>query len=330
MKSPFPYIPPRTRAELAYPAGAGARHPQIVKLAVSLLGQELCPNAVFAELRGKYEADLPDAEIWSVIRWAESKNPQPCGTRRSIGVRRCMAAPASAKAPTPSEAASAAVSRLNGFHCEEVDLWEASPWRPSGDFRLDPLALFDGLYDRRERIAVTANVYRGPDTIHTCDEWLDVLLKDGPPKCPAGAWMRMNPVHDATGKNGTVTDADIAAYRFVLIESDALPLDVQLSLLARLPLPIAAIIASGGRSLHAWLKVDCSDEASYRMAAAGVLGLLAPLGFDQANKNPGRLSRLPGVMRKQWATDKPEPPGRDPRQRLIYLNPEPTQKPIFP
>ena len=35
------------------------------------------------------------------------------------------------------------------------------------------------------------------------------------------------------------------ALRFALVESDSLPVDVQLALFARLPLPIAAILTSG-------------------------------------------------------------------------------------
>jgi hypothetical protein len=137
-------------------------------------------------------------------------------------------------------------------------------------------------------------------------------------------------VKGASGANATITDADVTAHRFFLLESDVLPLDMQLSVLAQLPLPIAAIITSGGRSLHAWVKVDCQDAASYGATVGQILRTLAHFGFDRANKNPGRASRLPGALRTYRDKSKPEPQGRDPRQRLLYLNPEPTTNPIFP
>ena len=74
-----PFIPPRTRAELSRPASVGHRHDQLVKIALSLLGQCFSPEAVFAQLRSSYPFDVTDREIRSVIDWAISKNPQPCG-----------------------------------------------------------------------------------------------------------------------------------------------------------------------------------------------------------------------------------------------------------
>jgi len=129
----------------------------------------------------------------------------------------------------------------------------------------------------------------------------------------------MNPL-DGCG----IADRHVAAFRFALIEFDHLPLGLQVSLVARLPLPVAAIITSGGRSLHAWIRVDAPNEASYREETSRILSLLAPLGVDQANKNPARLSRLPGVSRLIGG-------GKDSRQRLLFLNPNAfTPAAIFP
>jgi len=127
----------------------------------------------------------------------------------------------------------------------------------------------------------------------------------------------MNPV-DGAG----VTDSNVTAYRFALVECDSSPLDLQLSFFAKLALPVAAILASGGRSLHAWVKVDAQTAAEYQATVARLLALLARFGVDGKNKNPSRLSRLPGVMRTIGATG-------DGRQRLLYLNPAPQQKPIL-
>jgi hypothetical protein len=127
----------------------------------------------------------------------------------------------------------------------------------------------------------------------------------------------MNPV-DGKG----ISDANVTAHRFALLECDAIPLDMQFSLFARIPLPIAAILGSGGRSLHAWVKVDCGDAGEYKSIVARMLALLSRFGVDPKNKNTSRLSRLPGVVRRIGA-------GGDGRQRVFYLNPNPHQKAIL-
>jgi RecA-family ATPase len=100
-------------------------------------------------------------------------------------------------------------------------------------------------------------------------------------------------------------------------------MDLQLSLLARLPLPINAILTSGGKSVHAWVRVNCKTVETYRTKVNELLALLKSFGIDQSNKNPSRLSRLPGAARKIGA-------GEDGRQRLLYLAPDRTDsKPIL-
>ena len=50
----------------------------------------------------------------------------------------------------------------------------------------------------------------------------------------AGGWLRMNPV-DGRG----IGDANVTSCRFALLESDTLPMELQLALFAKLPLAIA-------------------------------------------------------------------------------------------
>jgi hypothetical protein len=95
-----------------------------------------------------------------------------------------------------------------------------------------------------------------------------------------------------------------------------------MSLLAKLPLPIAAVLGSGGRSLHAWVRIDASNADEFRRDVSRMLAALGKFGVDTKNKNPARLSRLPGVVRQIGANG-------DGRQRLFYLNPQPEQKAIL-
>jgi len=85
---------------------------------------------------------------------------------------------------------------------------------------------------------------------------------------------------------------------------------------------VAAVIGSGGRSVHAWVKVDARDADEYRATVAQMLALLARFGVDGKNKNPSRLSRLPGARREIGAAG-------DGVQRLLYLNPKPEGRSIL-
>jgi hypothetical protein len=110
-------------------------------------------------------------------------------------------------------------------------------------------------------------------------------------------------------------DGCVAAHRFATAESDSLSLEDQCAFwMGCHSLPVAALIFSGSKSIHAWLRVDCADVTEWESRIAGELfpGFLIPLGMDPACKNPARLSRMPGYYR----------PDKDTVQRLIYLAPE--------
>lgn len=108
----------------------------------------------------------------------------------------------------------------------------------------------------------------------------------------AGAWIRHNP---ATGAG----DKDITRYGYVLVESDDLPIEDQKKLMISLKLPIAAMIESGGKSVHAIVKIQAQDKAEYRQRVEFLFDYLSKHKFivDENNKNPARLSRLPGASR---------------------------------
>ena len=108
----------------------------------------------------------------------------------------------------------------------------------------------------------------------------------------AGAWIRHNP---ATGAK----DEHVTRYAYVLVESDSMPIEEQKKFLINQKLPIAALIESGGKSVHAIVKVDASNETEFDQRTSFLFDYLAQRQFqiDEANKNPARLSRLPGAMR---------------------------------
>ena len=228
--------------------------------------------------------------------------------------------------PTPKVEPETAIRNfLKGSDCGEVDLWEASPIRLPDDFTNDGALLVSMLYDQADKInVVTGFLADGDGKARPADAGFTIprdeligRLRKGEFKSKAGGWLRMNPVD-----GGGVADANVTRFRFALLEFDAIPFELQLSLLAKLPLPIAAILTSGGRSIHAWVQVDCQTAQEYRETVSRMLRLLAKFGADDKNKNPSRLSRLPGVVRTIGAHG-------DGRQRLLYLNPDPQQKAIL-
>lgn len=110
----------------------------------------------------------------------------------------------------------------------------------------------------------------------------------------AGVWLRTNPTN---GKG--ISDADVTAYRNALIESDDMPIKDQERMLFELNLPIVCITNSGGKSVHAIVRVDAdgknhfADRVRYMHAECEKVGM----SVDKANKNPSRLTRLAGVDR---------------------------------
>lgn len=111
----------------------------------------------------------------------------------------------------------------------------------------------------------------------------------------AGAWVRLNPMDGKGVRNENVTD-----HRHVLAESDILPLDKQIAVIRALNLPCAALVHSGGKSIHAIVKIDAGQDAKlYRDRVDFLFRVLDRNGFkvDRQCRNPARLSRLPGVAR---------------------------------
>ena len=108
----------------------------------------------------------------------------------------------------------------------------------------------------------------------------------------AGAWIRHNP---ATGAG----DKDVTHYAYCLVESDDLSIEEQKKLLTSFKLPIAALLESGGKSVHAIVKIDAADKAEFRQRTDFLFDWLQKHNFtvDENNKNPARLSRLPGAER---------------------------------
>ena len=155
------------------------------------------------------------------------------------------------------------------------DVWQNSDrkWVPS-----------KGCYDRTAAELI-ASLRKHPDDVGaTVGDW----------KKEAGAWIRFNAVDGEGVKNENVT-----SFRYALVESDTLPIAEQDIIFRKLELPIAALVHSGGKSLHAIVHIDADSYEEYRKRVEFLYSFLEKNGIsiDKQNRNPSRLSRMPGVTR---------------------------------
>ena len=110
----------------------------------------------------------------------------------------------------------------------------------------------------------------------------------------AGVWVCFNPV-DGCGRS----NKNITAHRYALVESDAQDIETQYRLLQELRLPIRMLVHSGGKSLHAIVEIGAVDFKQYQERVDYLYTVCRKYGLvvDTQDKNPSRLSRLPGFKR---------------------------------
>ena len=111
----------------------------------------------------------------------------------------------------------------------------------------------------------------------------------------AGAWIRFNPLDGNGCKNENVTE-----FRYALVESDSMPIEEQNAVIRALELPVACLVHSGGKSLHAIVRVEAGSYEEYRKRVDYLYDVCRKNGLDidRQNRNPSRLSRMPCVLRK--------------------------------
>lgn len=141
-----------------------------------------------------------------------------------------------------------------------------------------------GVYDRTvKEIIKDIHKYKGD---------LGAAVGDCKPEC--GGWIRFNPL-DGTG----VKNENVTRFTYALVESDTISIAEQEAIYRKLELPIATLTYSGGKSLHAIVRVDAKDYEEYRKRVDFLYDFLEKNGLkiDKQNRNPSRLSRMPGVTR---------------------------------
>jgi hypothetical protein len=143
-----------------------------------------------------------------------------------------------------------------------------------------------------------------------------------------GMWFLSNPVdgiehsNPRTGNPSRRSEESITRWKFALLESDEADPSLWLSALAKSTLPISAIYSSGGRSVHALIRVPGQGTGMARLSgptsksewdawAQSMKPHLARMGADPKALTAVRLTRLP----QQYRGDR--------LQKLLYVNPLP-------
>lgn len=139
------------------------------------------------------------------------------------------------------------------------------------------------------------------DQLLRCDGKINEVLGDYNEH--AGAWVRFNPM-DGKG----VKNENVAQFRYALVESDNMDLEKQNAIVRELELPIATLVYSGSKSIHAVVRIEATNKEEYKKRVDYLYKICKKNGLnvDEQNKNPSRLSRLPGFMRgdkKQFIID---------------------------
>ncbi len=284
------------------PAPGNGCHPALLRIANLGVLSRIEPEQLHQLIRAAIPAGsrpVSDREINDAIRKAQADiKPDTCGQYRF------QVAPRPQPVIKP-QMAQVLIDKAAGI--DEADLWEASPVRllddPADDWKLIVAYMFD----------VTDYIFVGSRYDTAIYRASDVLKWNEPPEL-----IGLNPFR----QGGKRCDADVSRFQYCLCEFDQIPIDEQLRFWAAVKLPIAAIIHSGNKSLHVWIKLaGVNSLADWNKTVKIDLyqRRLAPLGVDGACSNPSRMSRMPSFRRRDNGN----------LQRLLYLDTKPDCRPII-
>jgi hypothetical protein len=195
--------------------------------------------------------------------------------------------------------------------------------------------LYDG---ERERVLVFSEANRyGMPVSQGEGMWpVEALPKRG--RC--GVWYLAAPVDGKFRETGE-KDEDgkpkvsrrngqcVVSWRWMVVESDEAPVREWLAGIARLPVRVAALYTSGGRSVHALLRTPARTKEEWDEYRDGLRPALITLGADPGCMSAVRLTRLPGCLRE--GTSKGGRYVKFPKaeeQKLLYLDPRADSRPL--
>ena len=292
------------------PPGSGGFHTGIMKVAILGFRAGIDRQQIHSDLRSianQGSRQVPERELEDTLDNAMAEVSSPNSAKN-----RCTSQGGSVAGIKSREAIIAA-----GHGFSEADIIKSSPVDVTN---LTPWDFIKHLYGMKEMIFIGDRHDTSHQNISTAKVWYNRLRY--------GSWtipphIIPNPLTGKQGllKNSTGTtlrgDSCVRSLRYCVVEFDSLPRDAQLSFWAAANLPVAALIDSGSKSIHAWLKVDCGSTGEWEEKIVRKLygDILIPMGVDRNCRNPSRLSRMPGHLRHR-------DDGTTALQRCIYLAPK--------
>lgn len=286
--------------------GAGL-HPHLLRVANIGIAQGITPSQIFSDLRAFIPCGprpVPDNEIRSAISTAwKDRNNSDIPDR----------------ATKPKIDGPAMLQRLikQGAGATVDDIRKISPIYMGSIHPIEQLmCLMFGLYQPTEHVFLGGAKTPGilGKTVRTMSNWVDALEDAKEIKIPH---IIANPLTGEQGKTKSGnpsfrSDDCISSHRYAILEFDGISIKDQLAFWAVIDLPVVALIHSGKKSIHGWIRVDCKDALEWEQEIENKLfpEYLIPLGIDRACKNESRLSRCPGHFRDGKL------------QELFYLAPE--------
>jgi len=203
------------------------------------------------------------------------------------------------------------VGRGAGF--TESHLWEASSVRIDWPPEHDGIEVLQRLYDPDERLFIGARHDAGAGYVLPVSEWITRFERGTAiPEHIIPNPLTGEPGQTKDGKPSYRADSCVARFRFAVVEFDAMSREQQIQFWGGVKLPVVALLDSGGKSVHGWIKIDAANADEWtRRVEVNLFDILTAVGADGACKNEARLSRMPGHFRAEksrW-------------QRVLYLKP---------
>ena len=311
----YPYHKYKRALETIPPPGGNGCHTALLGVANRGIRAKVPPATIANDLRQHTPPGgrtVTDTEIWQAVEKAAREHgkqytPQP--TRITTGL----------PIINGTKYRQTLIEQSRGIL--EYDMWQMSPLQPDYNPPANmATTLLEQLHSPDE-ILFTGDTYE-TNVRPVCDI-VENIRRTGivPPHIipnPLDGEWHLNKNEQPSRR----CDAAVKVFRFCVCEFDNMSMEDQVafwySVISRKLLPVAALIDSGGKSLHAWLKLDLPTAIDWDRVVRGQLysaqtGLLTVLGADTSCKNQSRLSRLPGHYRAEkgkW-------------QRLLYLSPHP-------
>jgi hypothetical protein len=234
-------------------------------------------------------------------------------------------------------------------------LRERSPVDPRG---VTSEAFLDAIYEPGDKVMVFTDlrgqgnymqwVGKGSFLLGKSQDVKAQKVKQLPPGAQQGMWFLIQP-HDGKWYPKSRSNVlsrrgarSIAAYRFMLLESDKAPMWPWLNAVCQLRLPIVAIVTSANQGAHVLVKVEADNQQEWEQMRDLLKPTLTKIGMDGDAMKAIVYCRLPGAFRegkikgevdaagkpvmnaagKRSMKFVPFPDGRR-VQQLLYFNPRP-------